>query len=320
MTIEDNKKYKLTGEQIKDLASRLSILGAEADGKAEKALSGNDAPTDSTPGEIGQLYIQSDGTVYILKSIVEESGQPDEYTWEEVGAGGPTVVQTTGTSTTDVMSQKAVTDAIAGSGGPTVVQTTGTSTTDVMSQNATTSMVFADPANRTQVRIGNNNSVSGAVNLGCTIAGNNNTLKSVYGGVLLGDHSKVGTDINSSYAVAIGSHTNATGNQSVALGYYPTASGVNSIAIGGSDSTLTVASAYNSIALGGARATVQGQFDVSTGTNATGGYNSSNYRLLTGLYDGQNDHDAVTVGQLNTAIAGAGAAEINSTDWSALWQ
>ena len=36
MTIEDNKKYKLTGEQIKDLASRISILGAEADGKAEK--------------------------------------------------------------------------------------------------------------------------------------------------------------------------------------------------------------------------------------------------------------------------------------------
>lgn len=125
MTIEDNKKYKLTGEQIKDLASRISILGAEADGKAEKALSGSTAPTTSTPGEIGQLYIQSDGTVYILKSIVEESGQPDEYTWEEVGAGGPTVVQTTGTSTTDVMSQ-----------------------------DATTSMVFADPATKARVQIG----------------------------------------------------------------------------------------------------------------------------------------------------------------------
>lgn len=91
MTIEDNKKYKLTGEQIKDLASRISILGAEADGKAEKALSGSTAPTTSTPGEIGQLYIQDDGTIYILKDIIEESGDESgalaQFIWEEFGAG-----------------------------------------------------------------------------------------------------------------------------------------------------------------------------------------------------------------------------------------
>lgn len=39
---------------------------------------------------------------------------------------------------------------------PTVVQTTGTSTTDVMSQNAVTGMVFADPAATERVRIGAN--------------------------------------------------------------------------------------------------------------------------------------------------------------------
>lgn len=50
----------------------------------------------------------------------------------------PGVVQTTGQSTTNVMSQKAVTDAIAGGGGVTVVQTIGSSTTSVMSQNAVT--------------------------------------------------------------------------------------------------------------------------------------------------------------------------------------
>lgn len=37
---------------------------------------------------------------------------------------------------------------------PNVVQSTGTSTTNVMSQNATTSMVFADPSTRNQVQIG----------------------------------------------------------------------------------------------------------------------------------------------------------------------
>ena len=58
------------------------------------------------------------------------------------GITPPTVVQSTGTSTTDVMSQKAVTDELANkantSAVPTVVQTTGTSTTSVMSQDAVT--------------------------------------------------------------------------------------------------------------------------------------------------------------------------------------
>lgn len=40
------------------------------------------------------------------------------------------------------------------SGGVNVVQTTGTSTTDVMSQNATTSMVYADPGTNTKIGIG----------------------------------------------------------------------------------------------------------------------------------------------------------------------
>lgn len=56
------------------------------------------------------------------------------------GGSSVNVVQTTGSSTTDVMSQNAVTNALA-SAGPTVVQTTGTSTTDVMSQNAVTDLV-----------------------------------------------------------------------------------------------------------------------------------------------------------------------------------
>lgn len=48
------------------------------------------------------------------------------------------VVQSTGQSTTSVMSQKAVTDAIIAGGGVEVTQTTGQSTTAVMSQKAVT--------------------------------------------------------------------------------------------------------------------------------------------------------------------------------------
>ena len=45
-------------------------------------------------------------------------------------------------------------DTAGGGSGPTVVQTTGTSTTDVMSQNAVTSLVYADPATKYNISIG----------------------------------------------------------------------------------------------------------------------------------------------------------------------
>lgn len=104
----------------------------------------------------------------------------------------------------------------------------------------------------------------------------------------------------SGYSAALGSYAKATGSVgSTAVGIYATASSDESTAVGRN----TTASADGSVALGSyARATVKGQFDVSTGSKATYGYNNSNYRLLTGLYDGQSAHDAATVGQINATI------------------
>lgn len=53
---------------------------------------------------------------------------------------------------------------ISGGSSVNVVQTTGTSTTDVMSQNATTSMVYADSFLE-QIRIGKNATASGALSV-----------------------------------------------------------------------------------------------------------------------------------------------------------
>jgi len=156
----------------------------------------------------------------------------------------------------------------ATSAGPTVVQTTGNSTTDVMSQNATTSMVFADPSTKNRVQIGDN------------------------------------ANAQASNTVSIGAGANASSTRSVAIGAYSGVGQPYSVALGFASTT-----------------SEQGEVGIGLSASYAGnGYNNSNYRLLTGLYDGQNDHDAVTVGQLNTAIAGAGANEISSTDWSALWQ
>jgi hypothetical protein len=157
----------------------------------------------------------------------------------------------------------------AGGGGPTVVQTTGTSTTDVMSQNATTSMVFADPATRDRVVIGNGAS-----------------------------------DSNYNYTVAIGSYARTNATRTVAIGNANVCRSSNSLVLG-----YAAEVAYNStysVALGDwSLANNKGQVDISTlgkGANSTLGYNNSPYRLLTGLYDPQSAHDAATKGYVDGLV------------------
>ena len=84
-------------------------------------IKGAGAPTTSTVGTVGKLYEDTtNGDLYQCTAV---SGST--YTWEEVGGGsGVNVVQTTGQSTTDVMSQKAITDALASAGGGVKVLTT----------------------------------------------------------------------------------------------------------------------------------------------------------------------------------------------------
>lgn len=281
-------------------------------------------------GEPGYIYLvlkeeSSEGNIYDeYMWVLQQDGET--YGWEHIGATNevrvPTVVQTTGTSTEDVMSQKAVTDALA-SAGPTVVQTTGTSSTDVMSQNATTSMVFSannydygrvgikiksDGIGGSQsVRIGHENVVYGqGISIGWGTSGissssdGNVTIRGGGGG-----NSTYGA--RASNAIAIGNgFTDVYGNSSVAIGGSATV-----------DRNVTYA-----IALGNSsKATMKGQMQIGLSDGSTNGYNNSQYRLLTGLYDPQSDHDAATKGYVDTAVASAGGAEeINSTDWSALWQ
>ena len=141
--------------------------------------SGSGAPTTSTTGTVGQLYQDTtNGKLYICTAVTPGTDpDPDTYTWSEVGAGGS---------------------------GPTVVQTTGTSTTDVMSQNAITSMVFADPSTKNNVQLGKNSSASGyySVALGyqALAQGNNN--------IAIGRAADV--ESTATNAIALGEYSYAT--------------------------------------------------------------------------------------------------------------
>ena len=69
------------------------------------------APTTSTEGTVGKLYEDiTNGKLYQLTAIDTTDPQNPSYTWTEVGGGSSVnIVQTVGSSQTDVMSQDAVT-------------------------------------------------------------------------------------------------------------------------------------------------------------------------------------------------------------------
>jgi len=163
---------------------------------------------------------------------------------------------------------------------------TGTSQTYGMSQNAVTSMVYADPGTNSKVRIGGRADFSGT-----------NSVK-------IGGDS---TGFASNYGVAIG-HSAAAQPGSVAIGYG--AKTLNqgtpyAVSVGYSAGPAS-GNANGCISLGAySQATHTGEMNIGS-SNTSYGYNSSNYRLLTGVYDGQSAHDAATKGQLDTAILNGG--------------
>lgn len=160
--------------------------------------------------------------------------------------------------------------------GPTVVQTTGTSTTDVMSQNATTGMVFADPSTRTQVQIGSGSSVGSSRNVSIgqnATASNTNTLA-------VGSYAWT----NAPSATAVGDGTIAGGVGSTAIGYLA-AAGTNQY----------------SVALG-AQSSTSRNGEVNVGASSGHGYNSTNYRVIGGVHDPVDSHDAATKGYVDTLV------------------
>ena len=157
--------------------------------------------------------------------------------------------------------------------GPTVVQTTGTSTTDVMSQNAVSSMVFADPTDKENIRIGGSNVTSS----GQATAIGRQTTANKEGAIAISGGTFNTTSATGSFSISIGEGNAVSGKGAVSLGSFAPA---NSVA--------------GKIEVG---ATIQGY-----------GYNNSRYRLLTGLYDPQSAHDAATKGYVDGLVGNIASA------------
>lgn len=304
MTIEYSKSHPTKVAVVKDAKFYANSHPYQV-AVVEGGMGGEARVVDELPeqGEAGYIYL-------VLKETTSEGDIYDEWLWVLQQDG-----QTYGWEHIATTNEVEV---------PTVVQTTGTSTEDVMSQNATTSMVFSANSldnNRTGIRI-QNNGISGSKSVRI---GHDNTVYA--SGISIG-WGQSGINNISSGNVTIRSGGSGGSNMgaraqydAIAIGNGSTdVRGNYSVAIGGS---ATVANNITyAIALGGgSKATMKGQMQIGLSDGSTNGYNNSQYRLLTGLYDPQDAHDAATKGYVDTAVAGAGGAEeITSEDWSALWQ
>lgn len=217
-----------------------------------------------------------------------------------------------------VNAHDAATKGYVDSATPTVVQGLGDSETDVMSQKATTTMVYPVATNRTRIRMGEGSSAAqdNTIAIGYHAEANDNDTTAIgyYAAATNNRNIAIG---RRSYAdgltgaIAIGSSANsgyvrASGGASIALGSPATASADGAVAIG----LRASASADGAVAIGpSSTATLKGVVsigDIPSSYQSQYGYSNTAYRRLTGLYDGQSEHDAATKGQLDTAIVNGG--------------
>lgn len=301
---------------------RWDFIGLSTDDKptpetSEKVVNGSTFYCSDT----SKLYVFCDGTWYERKALGGGGGGGTEYTAGDgiditndvisVTYKDFTGTDGTTTGTTGLVPAPATTDAdkflksdgtwaAAGGGSSvTVVQSTGTSTTDVMSQNATTNMVYADPSTQQLVCIGN------GANAGSRSSSQDGRVAIGKGATATGHASNIaikGKAVSTSFpSIAIGGGGN-TKNYTVSIGgsLYGT-DGDHNVLLGFL-STVNGNYRQDCVALGySATCTRSGEVNVGAGST-TNGYNSTSYRVIGGVHDGVEAHDAVNVEQINALI------------------
>ena len=225
------------------------------------------APSTSTVGTVGQLLSDTaNGALYQCTAVDTTDPNNPVYTWDLVGGGGgPTVVQTTGQSTTDVMSQKAVTDTLFYNNDPKKIIITKFDTNQNPGQYST--------------------ALNGTITNGATYS-----------------FSTAGGRAYANHTINMGQYATSSGQYGISIGMQATAGGDSSIAIGRS-----AQAGWNigCVAIGansGDNITTGGMVDVGSSNTYTGYDGTSNYRVITGVHDAQNAHDAVTLGQLSSLV------------------
>ena len=127
----------------------------------------------------------------------------------------------------------------------------------------------------------------------------------------------LGTNAGSNYAIAIGEQSNVIPGKDygVALGYAANVRGAGSVALGGN--AYVNNNINNSVALGfNAIPSRSGEVNIGAG-NTTYGYSSTKYRVLGGVHDPVDAHDAATKGYVDANAGGSAIFYMSSTPFPA---
>ena len=218
------------------------------------AITGSAAPTTATEGKyVGQLYYDStNDAMYYLSAITAQGTTPEtyEYTWNAFGGGSSvTVEQSTGTSSTSVMSQAATTNMIYPSGSETsknnvFIQGAGTGTIGYvciggLTPSGNINEAYGSLALGTYATATGTRAIAISGGSGQTIASGNDAIaigrdaksKSA-NAIAIGNYAQIGTVCDD--AIAIGTHAGKTSSnrqRSISIGDYASA-GVDSVALG----------------------------------------------------------------------------------------
>lgn len=297
-----------------------------------KILSGAGAPTTSTTGTVGQVYQDTtNGKLYICTAI-DTSVTPNTYTWTEVGAGGGGSVKVLSASDYNYPTNNP--DGIAlwllepgmyiqpssavyvyannegllssSVSGSFIVGNTKDGKKKILAFGAasdSTALLYS-----TAVSDGTKDYVRHLIDEDRIVQSTGTATDFVMSQNAV--TSMVFQDPSNRGRIRIGGYASSGNEDGIAIGKVASLNAAKSIAIGASAS----ATGQESIALGdGSSATQKGQMDIGAAGTTYGGYNNSNYRLLTGLYDGQSAHDAVNLGQLQNAIINGGTTAPTTT-------
>lgn len=187
-------------------------------------------------------------------------------TWDTAGGSGPTVVQTTGTSTTDVMSQKASSEILYGANAST----------------GRITLLNYSPDERVSPSSGQYNRV-----------GSHSVLLSTDWTYAAGDKNVIIGGSNGGQLGPTSANTSLT--NSIALGYNATNNYNGGVALGAYSQTNSV-----------------GEMNIGS-SNTSFGYNNTNYRLISGVHDPVNAHDAATKGYVDGKVLSDAGAPTTST-------
>ena len=200
------------------------------------------------------------------------------------------------------------------SGGVNVVQTMGTSTTDVMSQNAVTSALYADPATRQLVQIGHNaNAGNYSGQIGRIAIGASATATGDKSNIAIGAGVSATTSSTTGRAIGIGGSATKDNTINIGGAQY-NADGKDNVIIG-FGATVNGSSHDYCVAIGkDAKCSRRAEVNIGTGSSTTKGYNNTAYRVLGGVHDPEDAHDAATKAYVDAS--NGLARQLTSSDYN----